>query len=35
MKKIEQKACGMKKAIRDRNRSVTKRVIAIAHALRR
>jgi len=34
MKKIEQKAGGLKKAIRDRKRSVTKRVIAIAHALR-
>jgi hypothetical protein len=34
MKKIEQKAGGLKKKIRDRERSVTKRVIAIAHALR-
>ena len=34
MKKIEQKAGGLKKRIRDRKRSVTKRVIAIAHALR-
>src|SRR5215472_11943797 len=34
MKKIDQKAGGLKKAIRDRKRSVTKRVIAIAHALR-
>ena len=34
MKKIEQKAGGLQKKIRDRKRSVTKRVIAIAHALR-
>src|SRR6185503_11513334 len=34
MKKIEAKAGGLKKKIRDRKRSVTKRVIAIAHALR-
>lgn len=34
MKKIEQKAGGLKRKIRDRKRSVTKRVIAIAHALR-
>ena len=34
MKKIEEKAGGLKKKIRDRKRSVTKRVIAIAHALR-
>ena len=34
MKKIEQKTGGLKKKIRDRKRSVTKRVIAIAHALR-
>ena len=34
MKKIEQKAGGLKKKVRDRRRSVTKRVIAIAHALR-
>jgi transposase, IS5 family len=34
MKKIEQKAGGLKRKIRDRKRSITKRVIAIAHALR-
>jgi IS5 family transposase len=34
MKKIEQRAGGLKKKIRDRKRSVAKRVIAIAHALR-
>jgi IS5 family transposase len=34
MKQIEQKAGGLKRKIRDRKRSVTKRVIAIAHALR-
>jgi IS5 family transposase len=34
MQKIEQKAGGFKKRIRNRMRSVTKRVIAIAHALR-
>ena len=34
MKKIEQKAGGLKRKIRNRKRSVTKRVIAIAHALR-
>jgi IS5 family transposase len=34
MKQIEQKAGGLKKKIRDRKRSVSKRVIAIAHALR-
>jgi IS5 family transposase len=34
MKKIEQKVGGLKRKIRDRKRSVTKRVIAIAHALR-
>src|SRR5215471_19071433 len=34
MKKIEQRAGGLKKRIRDRKRSVSKRVIAIAHALR-
>ena len=34
MKKIEQKAGGLKKKIRDRKRSVASRVIAIAHALR-
>jgi len=34
MKRIEQKAGGLKKKIRDRKRSVTKRVIAIGHALR-
>jgi IS5 family transposase len=34
MKKIDQKTGGLKKKIRDRKRSVTKRVIAIAHALR-
>ena len=34
MKKIERKAGGLKRKIRDRKRSVTKRVIAIAHALR-
>ena len=34
MQKIEQKAGGLKKKIRNRMRSVTKRVIAIAHALR-
>ena len=35
MKLIERKAGGLKKRIRDRKRSVTKRVIAMAHALRR
>ena len=34
MKKIEAKAGGLKKKVRDRMRSVTKRVIAIGHALR-
>jgi IS5 family transposase len=34
MKKIEQKAGGLTRKIRDRRLSVTKRVIAIAHALR-
>jgi IS5 family transposase len=34
MKKIEQKAGGLKRKVRDRRRSVSKRVIAIAHALR-
>ena len=34
MKKIEAKAGGLKKKIRDRKRSITRRVIAIAHALR-
>lgn len=34
MQKIEQKAGGLKKRVRNRMRSVTKRVIAIAHALR-
>jgi IS5 family transposase len=34
MKKIEQQAGGLKRKIRDRKRSITKRVIAIAHALR-
>lgn len=34
MQKIEQKAGGLKKRIRNRMRSVTKRVITIAHALR-
>ncbi len=34
MKKIEEKAGGLKKGIRNRKRSVTKRVIAIGHALR-
>jgi hypothetical protein len=34
MKKIEEKAGGLKKRSRDRKRSVTKRVIAIADALR-
>jgi IS5 family transposase len=34
MKQIEQKTGGLKTKIRDRKRSVTKRVIAIAHALR-
>jgi len=34
MKKIERKAGGWKRKIRDRKRSVTKRVIAMAHALR-
>lgn len=34
MKKIEQKTGGLKRKIRDRMRSVTKRVIAIAQALR-
>jgi transposase, IS5 family len=35
MQKIEQKAGGLKRRIRNRMRSWTKRVIAIAHALRR
>jgi transposase, IS5 family len=34
MQKIEQKAGGLKRRIRNRMRSVTKRVITIAHALR-
>lgn len=34
MKKIERKAGGLKRKVRNRMRSVTKRVIAIAHALR-
>ena len=34
MKKIEGKAGGLKKKVRNRMRSVTKRVIAIGHALR-
>jgi len=34
MKRIEQKAGGLKKKVRDRMRSVTKRVIALGHALR-
>jgi transposase, IS5 family len=34
MKKIEQKAGGLKRKVRDRMRSVTKRVIAIGQALR-
>ena len=34
MKRIEQKVGGLQRKIRDRKRSVTKRVIAIAHALR-
>ncbi len=34
MKKIEQKVGGLKRKVRNRMRSVTKRVIAIAHALR-
>jgi len=34
MKKIEGKAGGLKRKVRDRMRSVTKRVIAIGHALR-
>jgi IS5 family transposase len=34
MKQIEKKAGGLKRGIRNRMRSVTKRVIAIAHALR-
>ena len=34
MKKIDRKAGGLKRKIRDRKRSITKRVIAIAHALR-
>jgi len=34
MKKIEQKVGGLKKKVRNRMRSVTKRAIAIAHALR-
>lgn len=34
MQKIEQKAGGLKNKVRNRMRSVTKRVIAIAHALR-
>jgi transposase, IS5 family len=34
MQKIEQKAGGLKRKVRNRMRSVTKRVIAIAHALR-
>jgi len=35
MKLIERKAGRLKQRIRDRKRSVTKRVIAMAHALRR
>jgi IS5 family transposase len=34
MKKIEQKAGGLKRKVRNRMRSVTKRVIALGHALR-
>jgi IS5 family transposase len=34
MKQIEQKVGGLKRKVRDRKRSVRKRVIAIAHALR-
>lgn len=34
MKRIEEKAGGLRKKIRDWKRSVTKRVITIAHALR-
>src|ERR1700730_757641 len=34
MKKMEQKVGGLKRKVRDRKRSVRKRVIAIAHALR-
>jgi IS5 family transposase len=34
VRKIEQKAGGLKKQVRNRMRSVTRRVIAIAHALR-
>jgi transposase, IS5 family len=34
MKQIERKAGGLKKKVRDRMRSVTKRVIALGHALR-
>ena len=34
MKKIERKAGGLKRKVRDRMRSVTRRVIAIAQALR-
>jgi IS5 family transposase len=34
MKKIEQKAGGLKRKVRNRTRSVARRVIAIAHALR-
>ena len=34
MKRIEQKAGGLKKKVRNRLRSVTKRIIAIGHALR-
>jgi transposase, IS5 family len=34
MKKIKQKTGGLKRRVRSRMRSVTKRVIAIGHALR-
>jgi IS5 family transposase len=34
MQKIEQKSGGLKRRVRNRTRSVTKKVIAIAHALR-
>jgi hypothetical protein len=34
MKKIEGKVGGLKRKVRDRKRSVQKRVIALAHALR-
>ncbi len=34
MKKVEQKAGGLKRKVRNRMRSVTKRVIALGHALR-